>query len=165
MADEDTTRAAGGKHEGPERTSPYPVSRLAPVHDLVDTAREIQRADQAIGASVNGKLEVIAHQIRALQEQARTILGDARRDLDLHRAECNFVKRVGALYHLYERAPGRHYFSMLSVDDWRGSPPHPFVGTYRLEPDQTWTPAERIDPDAPRAKEIIERLLVAGDPE
>lgn len=162
VADEDTTRA-GTKHDGPARTSPYPVSRLAPSYDLVDTAREIQRADTSIGASVNGKLEVIAHQIRSLQEQARTILGDARRDLDLHRAKCNFTKRVGALYHLYEKAPGQHYFSMLSVDDWGGSPPHAFVGTYRLEADLTWTPAERIDPDAPRAHDVVQRLLAAGD--
>ena len=159
MADDETTRAGAGKHEGPARTSPYPVSRLAPTHDLVDVAREIQRADTSIGASVNGKLGVIAAQIRALQEQAKGILDDAKRDLDLHRAECNFIKRVGAVYHLYERSNGRLYFSMLSPEDWSGAPPNPHLGSYRLEADQGWTPVEDIDPEASRPEDVVRKLL------
>lgn len=156
MADD---KHADDKHEGPARTSPYPVSRLAPVHDLVDVAKEIANADRTIGTVVGSKLDVIARQIRALQEEARTILDDAKRDLDLHRAECNFTKRAGALYHLYERPNRRLYFSMLSPDDWGGAPPHPFRGTYRLEPDQSWTPAEEIDGDAERPEELVRKLL------
>jgi hypothetical protein len=150
---------ADEKHEGPARTSPYPVSRLAPVHDLVDVAKEIASADRTIGTVVGSKLDVIARQIRTLQEEARTILDDAKRDLDLHRAECNFVKRAGGLYHLYERPNGRLYFSMLSPDDWGGAPPHPYRGTYRLEADQSWTPAEAIDGDAERPEDLVRKLL------
>lgn len=150
---------ADDKHEGPARTSPYPVSRLAPVHDLVDVAKEIANADRTIGTVVGSKLDVIARQIRALQEEARTILDDAKRDLDLHRAECSFTKRAGALYHLYERSNGRLYFSMLSPDDWAGAPPHPFRGTFRLEADQSWTPADAIDGDAERPEELVRKLL------
>ena len=149
----------GDKHEGPARTSPYPVSRLAPAHDLVDVAREIERADRTLGAVVGGKLELIARQIRALQEEARAILEDTRRDLDLHRAKCAFVKRIGATYHLYEREGGGLYFSMLSPDDWGGAPPHAFVGSYRLEPDQSWTPADQIEGDATRPEDLVRGLL------
>lgn len=147
-----------GKHEGPARTSPYPVSRLAPAVDLVDVAREIERADEVIGSVVGGKLDVIAEQIRALQEQARGILEEARRDLDLHRATCSFPKRVGATYHLYERSNGELYFSMVSPDEWGGAPPHAFRGSYRLEGDQSWTPADEATPRK-RPAEVVARLL------
>lgn len=142
MSDDPHHRHGGDKHHGPARTSPYPVSRLAPSHDLVDVARQIERADATLGAVVGGKLELIARQIRSLQEEARVLLEATQRDLELHRAECAFVKRVGATYHLYERADGSLYFSMLSPDDWGGAPPHPFRGSYRLAPDQSFQPAD-----------------------
>lgn len=129
-----------GKHEGPARTSPYPASRLGASIRLVDTAREIEQADRMLGAVAGGKLDVIARQIRALQREAQEILERAQRDLELHRAECAFQKRPGATYHLYERANGSLYFSMLSVEEWGGAPPHPHRGSYRLELDQSWTP-------------------------
>lgn len=159
MSDGTTRRDDGAKHQGPASTSPYPVSRLAPTHDLVDVAREIATADRAIGSVVGGKLELIAEQIRALQSQAQQVLESARRDLQLHRADCNFVKRVGATYHLYERPAGRRYLSMLSPEDWSGTPPHCFIGSFRLEPDQSWSPAEDVrtaDPDG-----LVARLLLA----
>lgn len=142
MTDDDALARHGGpRHPGPAHSSPYPVSRLAPVHDLVDTARQIAEADQLIGTVVHGKLSVIAEQIRALQDQARRIMAEAQQHAALHRARCSFQKRVGHTYHLYERADGHSYFSMLGPDDWSGRPPHAFVGSYRLEPDMSWTPA------------------------
>lgn len=135
--------ATTGRHEGPASTSPYPMSRLSAPHDLVNTAREIQQADAVIGAVTGDKLRLIAEQIRSLQEQARVVLEQARRDAELHRAECRFQKRPGHVYHLYRDARGRHYFSMLSPDDWNGRPPHAFEGSYRLEADMSFTPASQ----------------------
>jgi hypothetical protein len=133
--DASTHARAFARHDGPARTSPYPTSRLAAPIDLVDTAREIQRADALIGAVAGDKLRLIADQIRALQAEARAILAAAQRDADLHRAACNFQKRAGRTYHLYRRADGALYFSMLSPQDWRGAPPDPFEGSFRLELD------------------------------
>lgn len=121
------------------------MSRLAPPHDLVDVATEIQRADELTSAVVGGKLGLIAEQIRALQEQARQVLDDAKRDVALHRAECNFKKRPGATYHLYRRRDDRLYFSMLSPADWRDAPPDAFEGSYVLGVDLTFTPKEQAD--------------------
>jgi hypothetical protein len=137
--DEGLVRHEGERHLGPARTSPYPVSRLAPAHDLVDTARQIAEADHMIGTVVDAKLQLIAEQIRALQQKAREILDTAQEDAELHRATCTFVKRPGHSYHLYRRPDGGLYFSMLSPDDWRGRPPHESMGSYRLEPDMSWT--------------------------
>lgn len=149
------------KHQGPDRNSPYPVSRLAPAFDLVDVAKEIQKADQMLGAVVGNQLEVIVDQIHALQAQARDILDRAQRDADLHRAECAFKRRIGQRYHLWERANGTLYFSMLSEDDWGGAAPHAFRGTYRLEADMSWTPAEDIA-GRDQKRGVVRKMLAAG---
>ncbi|MBL9027615.1 MAG: DUF2452 domain-containing protein [Myxococcales bacterium] len=125
-----------------DRAATYPVSRLGARIELLDVAREIQDADRMLGAVVGGQLDVIAEQIRSLQEKARSILERAREAGELHRAVCQFKKRPGAVYHLYRRTSGERYFSMLSPDEWGGSPPHPFEGSFRLEVDMSWT---RID--------------------
>lgn len=133
-----------GKHQGPDHASPYPVSRLGAKIELVDVAAEIQRADEMVGSVAHGKLDVIAKQIRALQAEAKDILEQARRDLELHHAQCSFSKRVGGTYHLYERPDGALYFSMLSPVEWGGTPPHAFQGSFRLEVDRSWTPVEEV---------------------
>jgi hypothetical protein len=135
--DDALVRHDGARHLGPAHASPYPTSRLAPVHDLVDVARQIQEADAMLGAVAHGKLQVIAEQIRALQEQAREVIAAAQRDAGLHRAECRFRKRVGQRYHLYRRDDGSEYFSMLSPEEW-GRCPHMHAGTYELQADMSW---------------------------
>ncbi len=143
-------RHQGPAHPGPAHSSPYPVSRLAPAHELVDTARQIAEADQILGTVVHGKLAVIAEQIRALQEQARRLVAEAQQHALLHRARCSFQKRVGHTYHLYARPDGSSYFSMLSPQEWRNGPPHAFEGSYRLEPDMSWTPVDAAGAHAAR---------------
>lgn len=142
MADDALTRHPGSNHVGVAHASPYPTSRLAPVHDLIDAARQIAEADAMLGAVANGKLQVIAEQIRALQAQAREVLAAAHRDAELHRAACNFRRKPGAVYHLYERPDTTQYFSMLAPADW-GTPPHAFVGSYELMADLSW---RRVSP-------------------
>lgn len=125
-------------------SSPYPMSRLSAPHDLIDVAREIQAADSLLGAVTGGKLEAIARQIRALQEEAARTLQEAKAAAELHRATCNFKKVVGQTYHLYRRSDGALYFSLLSPQDWGEKPPHAFQGSYRLEADMRFTPAEDV---------------------
>jgi hypothetical protein len=125
-------------------SSTYPMSRLSAPHDLIDVAREIQQADTLLSAVAGAKLEAIARQIRALQEEAARALQEAHAAAELHRASCAFKKIVGRVYHLYERPDGERYFSLLSPDDWRGTPPHHFAGSFRLEPDMHFTPAADI---------------------
>lgn len=157
----DTKRDDGDKHHGPQRTSPYPLSRLAPAHDLVDVAKRIADADAMIGAVASGKLGVIAEQIRALQDEARRILEETRRDLDLHRARCAFVRRPGQTYHLYRREGGELWFSMIAPDEWRGASGSEFAGSYRLELDQSWTRVDEGGPedrDAVDGRELLRRI-------
>jgi len=146
------------RHRGPDHAAPYPVSRLAPAIDLVDLARQITQADAMINTRTSAKLKVIADQVKALQAEARSVLEEARRDQDLNHAQCSFKRRPGHIYHLYRREDGSRYFSMLSPEDWRDGPPHGYEGSYRLEADMSWTPAEALDtPDDSR--ELVQRLL------
>ena len=146
------------KHEGSDSTSPYPVSRLAAHMPLVDLAQEISQADNIVNTRVTGQLNVIADQIRHLQNEARKILEAGKRDQELHHAQCNFIRQPGKTYFLYRKSSDQTYFSMLSPEEWGGQPPHVFIAAYRLEADMSWTPATEFDkPDDSRA--LLERLL------
>jgi hypothetical protein len=74
------------------------------------------QADVTIRATVCSKLQIIAEQVHFLQQQAHKVLLDAKENLKLHHAACNFHKIPGHIYHLYERSSGQWYFSMLSPE-------------------------------------------------
>lgn len=131
-----------GRYEGPARAAPYPLSRMAPSFSLVDVAQQIQAADQTLATMTGGKLSLIADQIQRLQSEARAILEKAKRDAELHRVSCQFVKKPGGIYHLYRRADGVLWFSRLAPEEWVTPQAQTFEGTYLLELDQSFT---RID--------------------
>ncbi len=138
MRDKTNTRYTGLDKARSTSTTPYPLSRLSPAIDLVDLARQVALADQVIASHTDARIKVIADQIRGLQEEARRILLQAKHDQDLHRTTCHFKRQPGNIYHLYERGDGGRYFSMLSPQEW-GNPPHLYIGSYRLEIDQSWS--------------------------
>ena len=130
-------------HRGDAHASPYPVSRLAPAYDTGELSAEVAKAESMLSARTGAKLRVIADQIALLQQEARKVLDEARDEQLLNRAQCAFKRIPGKTYHLYRRANGKSFFSMLSPDVWGGSPPQVFLGSYRLETDYSWTPAEQ----------------------
>ncbi len=152
----------GPTHEGDERSAPYPVSRLAPAIELVNLAKEIADADKMLNVRVSSKLKVIADQIRALQSEAKAVLDEAKRDQDLNHAQCNFQRKPGMVYHLYQKPDKSQYFSMLSPEDWRGQAPHEFVGSYRLENDMSWSLIGKSK-ESDNTRALIEHLLAASD--
>ena len=143
MSDELKAKDQEGKsnivHQGADNTAPYPVSRMAPAIELLDLAREIEKADDQIKGHTNAKLDLIAKQIRQLQQDARNILEKSDKDQKLHRAQCAFQRKPGGVYHLYRKPDGNLYFSMLAANEWGAQPPHEFIGSYRLELDASWT--------------------------
>ena len=147
---DDYTRYQGETHDGADHASPYPVSRLVPAIELVDLAREIAHADATLSQVAGGKLRIIAEQVRALQGQAREVLASVQRDQELHRAQCNFKRHPGRIYHLYRKPDGGTYFSMLAPAEWGGTPPHEFVDSFRLEADMSWTPAAQAEDEQRR---------------
>jgi len=135
MTDSKKTEEDGSR----QHLSPFPKSRLAPSFELVDLAKEIAKADDMLSMQTNGKLTLLAEQIRGLQEEARKILQQAKINLELHKAECAFSKKVGQVYHLYLKRDGRKIFSLLSPSEWGARCPYTFEGSYRLESDMSWT--------------------------
>ena len=148
-----------GRYTGPANASPYPMSRLAPAYTLVDAAAQIQAADQTLALMTGGKLGVIADQIQRLQEQARALLECARRDAELHRAECRFEKKPGDVLHLYCRdGDDSRWLSRLAPDEWVTPQAQTFEGSYRLELDMSFT---RIDVAEPEVSSRVAVPLLA----
>ncbi|XP_036888451.1 uncharacterized protein C1orf50 homolog [Sturnira hondurensis] len=138
--------------------SPYHTHRAGDPLDLVALAEQVQKADEFVRANATSKLTVIAEQIQHLQEQARKVLEDARRDADLHHAACNIVKKPGNIYYLYKRESGQQYFSIISPKEWGTSCPHDFLGAYKLQHDLSWTPYEDIEKQDAKIS-IVDKLL------
>ncbi|MEQ2311062.1 hypothetical protein AMECASPLE_015757 [Ameca splendens] len=130
---------------GVELVNLYQTNRVGDPMNLVALAEQVQKADDFIKANACNKLTVIADQIRYLQEQARKVLEEAKRDTDLHHAACNIVKRPGSMYYLYQRPSGQKYFSIISPKEWGPSRPHPFLGAFKLQHDMSWTPADEVE--------------------
>jgi hypothetical protein len=74
------------------------------------------QADVLVRATACSKLQIIAEQVRFLQQQAHKVLLEAKENSELHHAACNFHKLPGHTYYLYKRSSGQQYFSMLSPE-------------------------------------------------
>jgi len=146
---------------GATLVNPYRTNKPATSSDLVDLASQIQQAGKFTKAGVTSKLQVIADQVRFLQMQAKKVLDDASRDTELHTVACNFIKQPGTIYHLYQRESSQRYFSVLSPEEWGGNPPHKFLGSYRLEADQSWTAEEKL-PQRDRDLKLIEGIVASS---
>lgn len=103
--------------------------------DIISLATQIQNADKQLKVGTCQKLCVILDQVRSayllivkhffyiymfkikmLQAQAMEILKESEESQLLHNAACNFTKKPGHVYHLYQRQSGQSYFSMLSPE-------------------------------------------------
>ncbi len=136
-----------------KRSLAFPTRTLDPAYTLVDRAKEIEQAEQSIESHVHGKLDVIVDQIRSLKEQAREIMEQAQRDVQLHQVKCNFEKMIGQPIHLYEKEDGALYFSLLSPADWKGNPPNRFRGSYALQADRSFEVIEEVEVETEAASE------------
>ncbi|XP_006013742.1 uncharacterized protein C1orf50 homolog isoform X2 [Latimeria chalumnae] len=130
---------------GVQLASSYHTNHIGDPMDLVALAQQIQKSSDFVRANASNRLTVIAEQIHYLQEQARKVLEEAKRDADLHHVACNIVKKPGNIYYLYKRESGQKYFSILSPKEWGVACPHEFLGAYKLQHDMSWTPYEDIE--------------------
>lgn len=147
------------RYRGPAKAAPYALSRLSGPVSLVDVAKEIEQADQWIASTANAKLNVIADQMRALRAAAEQVLAKAELDASLHRAEAQFKRYPGRVYHLYERGDGTRYWSLLSPAEWQDKMPHAFLGSYRLEADQSFTALDDSAPAEAAAEQALDPSL------
>jgi hypothetical protein len=120
----------------------YPSSTLDPVIRIVDQAREIENAHELIQTKVNHKLDVILKQIRILQDEARSIIDQAKADMELHQIPCRFIKKPGETLYLYRKIQGDLFFSRISPDEWGESFQGTCLGIYKVTADLSF---EKID--------------------
>ena len=153
MSDSDR-KYSGDNVRGAGHASPYPVSRLGAPVSLVDMAQAIESASATVAMRTNAQLEVIVEHMKALQERAREIIEQASRDVDLIHAECRFHRVPGRVYHLYERAGGHRFFSMVGPDEYGRGGPSGFVASFRYEHDQSWTRLDEVELRDRRKAEI-----------
>lgn len=74
------------------------------------------------------KLQMIAEQIKYLQDSAKNIILISEQNKKLHEAECNFSKIMGHIYHFYERENGVIYCSLIGPNEWTLY--HKYFGTF-----------------------------------
>ena len=98
-----------------------------------------------------------------MQQQAEQIIESARRDTKLHKAECSFSRKVGQVYHLYEKSNGNFQWSILSNEDWKFNPPYKYIGSYKLLPDQTWKDVNNSDEDIEITLDFSELMLAENN--
>ncbi|XP_078095203.1 uncharacterized protein C1orf50 homolog isoform X1 [Mustelus asterias] len=130
---------------GLQLVSTYQTNRVGDPLDVVALAEQIKKADDFVRANACNRLTGIAEQMQYLQEKARKVLEEAKRDADLHHVACNVVKKPGTVYFMYRRETGQQYFSILSPKEWGQSCPHEFLGAYKLQHDMSWTPYQEIE--------------------
>jgi len=103
--------------------------------------------------------QVIAEQVRFLQEQARKVLEEARLNALLHKTSCNFKKIPGKTYYIYKQRknPDEEFLSMISPEEWGAACPE-YVGGYRLEFDMSWTELKDCDKRG-NEMQMIQKIL------
>jgi alkylation response protein AidB-like acyl-CoA dehydrogenase len=117
-------------------------------------AKTIESASSNVAMRANAQLEVIVEQMKALQERAREIIEQASRDVDLIHVDCRFHRVPGRIYHLFERADGHRYFSMVGPDEYGRGGPSGFVASFRYEHDESWTRLDEVEARDRRRAEI-----------
>jgi hypothetical protein len=119
--------------------SPAAVAKRSYI-DFMELTEGVSNVSTAMQSNTRNKLEIIGRQMKNLQELMTEVFEETKLSVELHKVACNFVKKAGHIYHLYQRPSGQKYFGMLSPEEWQISP-HDYLGSYRLEVDLSWTPA------------------------
>lgn len=112
--------------------------------DLERLVEALQHSETSVKNTAYNKLQVVAEQIKFLQKQANEILANAKKDAELHKVPCNFVKIPGQIYHLYERPSSEQFWSMISPEEFGSTCKNIHLGSYRLEVDSSFTRADQL---------------------
>lgn len=112
--------------------------------DLERLVEVLQHSETNVKNTAFNKLEVIAQQIKFLQKQASDILSNASKDSELHKIHCNFVKKPGQIYYIYERPTGEKFWSMISPEEFGANCKNEHQGSYRMEIDSSFTRADEL---------------------
>lgn len=54
--------------------------------------------------------------MKNLQDLMSNVFEETKLSMELHNVACNFVKKPGHIYHLYQKPSGQQYLGMLSPE-------------------------------------------------
>ncbi|MFM7032864.1 MAG: DUF2452 domain-containing protein, partial [Bacteroidota bacterium] len=87
------------------------------------------------------QMAMLRRQAEALMEEARRIEERLLLSVQIFQADVNFTPVVGQVYHLYQRANGTKFLSLIGPNQWgsrASSLEH--LGTFKHLADSTWEP-------------------------
>lgn len=94
----------------------HQVTTQALASFLVITRNFIFKADNFVFHAAHGKLKIIEEQMAFLRKQAMQILVETKINSVLHSLPCNFSKKPGHVYSVYQKSDGSYQFSMISPE-------------------------------------------------
>jgi hypothetical protein len=95
--------------------SPAAVAKTSYI-DFMELTEGVSNVSTAMQSNARNKLEIIGRQMKNLQELMTEVFEETKLSVELHKVACNFVKKPGHIYHLYQRPSGQKYFGMLSPE-------------------------------------------------
>ena len=117
---------------------PYAHTVGGAVIKPIDKGRVKGLALSAMYEQTNAQLDQLREQVELLARQAKAIHERVKISEDIYQAEMNFKPLIGHVYHLYQKADGKHLVSMVAPEEWGPNPPFTFVATAKLLSDHTW---------------------------
>lgn len=112
--------------------------------DIIELGNQLENIDSHIKAITINKLKFISKQIKHLQQEAINTVNEAKKNISLTHAKCNFKKIKGNTYHLYKKN-NEYFFSMLSPKDWNNNPPNEYINSYIFEGDMSWRAIDEVE--------------------
>jgi hypothetical protein len=110
---------------------PYPHHVASPKIETVDLSAFNTLQAHKVSKSLQKRAEEIASMVQTLQE-------DYALNLQLYSATRSFEPVLGEVYHLYEKADGTQFLSLISPREWKQK----YLYSGVLNSDGTWT---RVD--------------------
>ncbi|MCB9338854.1 MAG: DUF2452 domain-containing protein [Lewinellaceae bacterium] len=104
----------------------------------IDKGRTKGLAVSAMYEQTNIQLDQIRQQVELLAEQARKIHQRVEISERIYLTEMNFKPLIGHIYHLYTRADGTEFLSMVGPEEWGRNKSISFQSTVKLLADHTW---------------------------
>ena len=104
----------------------------------VDEGKVKGRAMKAMYKQTQKSLSQIKEQVELLISQAQKIHDRITFSEQIYEAKCSFEPAIDNVYHLYKRASGESFLSMIAPDEWHDNSELIHICSARLMADHTW---------------------------
>lgn len=117
---------------------PYAHSVGGALIKPIDRGRVTGLAVAAMYEQTDMQLAQIRKQVELLAEQAQEIQRRVEISERIYKVGMSFKPLIGHVYHLYKRADGSEFLSMISPAEWGISAKISFEASVKLLADHTW---------------------------